>query len=99
MSKSLLNAALCGALFAAGLTVQAAPREVTYLLPAPPNSPAFAPWVIAREKGYYADLGLKVTFVAGKGGVDVAKQIGAATHRSAAPSAIRRSWCAPTASR
>lgn len=77
MSKSLLNAALCGALFAAGLTVQAAPREVTYLLPAPPNSPAFAPWVIAREKGYYADLGLKVTFVAGKGGVDVAKQIGA----------------------
>ncbi len=77
MSKSLLNAALCGALFAAGLSVQAAPREVTYLLPAPPNSPAFAPWVIAREKGYYADLGLKVTFVAGKGGVDVAKQIGA----------------------
>ncbi len=77
MSKSLLNAALCGALFAAGLTVQAAPREVTYLLPAPPNSPAFAPWVIAREKGYHADLGLKVTFVAGKGGVDVAKQIGA----------------------
>ena len=42
MSKSLLNAALCGALFAAGLSVQAAPREVTYLLPAPPNSPAKA---------------------------------------------------------
>lgn len=99
MSKSLLNAALCGALFAAGLTVQAAPREVTYLLPAPPNSPAFAPWVIAREKGYYADLGLKVTFVAGKGGSTWPSRSAPATHRSAAPSAIRRSWCAPTASR
>lgn len=39
MSKSLLNAALCGALFAAGLTVQAAPREVTYLLRGGSESP------------------------------------------------------------
>jgi NitT/TauT family transport system substrate-binding protein len=59
------------------LVSQAAPEEVTYLLPAPPNSPAFGPWMIAQQKGYYADENLKVTFVAGKGGVDVAKQIGA----------------------
>lgn len=57
--------------------VLAAPEEVTYLLPAPPNSPAFAPWMIAQKKGYYAAENLKVNFVAAKGGVDVAKQIGA----------------------
>jgi NitT/TauT family transport system substrate-binding protein len=55
----------------------AAPEEITYLLPAPPNSPAFAPWVLAQQKGYYADENLKVNFIVAKGGVDVAKQIGA----------------------
>lgn len=61
-----------------GLTIAAhAATDVTYLLPAPPNSPAFAPWVIAKEKGYYANNDLNVTFIAAKGGVDVAKQIGA----------------------
>ncbi|RJF97077.1 ABC transporter substrate-binding protein [Noviherbaspirillum cavernae] len=55
----------------------AAPEEVTYLLPAPPNTPAFAPWMIAQQKGYYADENIKVNFVTAKGGVDVAKQIGA----------------------
>lgn len=58
-------------------SVQAAPEEITYLLPAPPNTPAFAPWMIAQQKGYYADENLKINFVAAKGGVDVAKQIGA----------------------
>ena len=57
--------------------VQAQPTDVTYLLPAPPNSPAFAPWIIAKEKGYYAAQDLNLTFIAAKGGVDVAKQIGA----------------------
>ncbi|OIN51410.1 ABC transporter substrate-binding protein [Pseudomonas costantinii] len=57
--------------------VQAQPTNVTYLLPAPPNSPAFAPWIIAQQKGYYTDQGLNLTFIAAKGGVDVAKQIGA----------------------
>ncbi|MFK0088789.1 ABC transporter substrate-binding protein [Pseudomonas sp. NPDC090755] len=59
------------------LTAQAAPTKVTYLLPAPPNSPAFAPWIIAKEKGYYSARDLDLTFIAAKGGVDVAKQIGA----------------------
>ncbi len=54
-----------------------AATDVTYLLPAPPNSPAFAPWIIAKEKGYYSDKDLNITFIAAKGGVDVAKQIGA----------------------
>ncbi|WP_110949266.1 ABC transporter substrate-binding protein [Pseudomonas bohemica] len=57
-------------------TAQAA-TDVTYLLPAPPNSPAFAPWIIAKQQGYYSSKALNVTFIAAKGGVDVAKQIGA----------------------
>jgi len=72
-------AACCGMALAVGAAAPAlaAPEEVTYLLPAPPNSPAFAPWMIAQQKGYYAAENLKVNFVAAKGGVDVAKQIGA----------------------
>lgn len=54
-----------------------AAQEVTYLLPAPKTLPSFAPWLIAEHQGYYAQEGLKVNFVTAKGGVDVAKQIGA----------------------
>jgi NitT/TauT family transport system substrate-binding protein len=81
MSMTKLLASLCCklALVAAIMpaVALAAPEEVTYLLPAPPNSPAFAPWMIAQQKGYYADENLKISFVTAKGGVDVAKQIGA----------------------
>jgi NitT/TauT family transport system substrate-binding protein len=59
------------------IAAHAAPEEITYLLPAPPNSPAFAPWILAQQKGYYADENLKINFIVAKGGVDVAKQIGA----------------------
>jgi NitT/TauT family transport system substrate-binding protein len=52
-------------------------QEITYLLPAPGTLPAFGPWMIAQAKGYYAKEGLNVKFVTGRGGVDVAKQIGA----------------------
>jgi len=52
-------------------------EPVTYLLPGPQNQPAFAPWMIAKQQGYFAEEGLDVNFVAGKGGVDVAKQLGA----------------------
>lgn len=51
-------------------------EEVTYLLPAPAFLPAFGPWMLAQARGYYAKEGLKVNFVVGKGGVDVAKQVG-----------------------
>jgi NitT/TauT family transport system substrate-binding protein len=59
-------------------SVEAAELEkVTYLLPAPPFLPAFGPWTLAKQRGYYKAEGLDVTFRAAKGGVDVAKQVGA----------------------
>ena len=78
MLKSLFQR-FCALSLGLGLTcaAQAQPTDVTYLLPAPPNLPAFAPWIIAKEKGYYAAQDLNLTFIAAKGGVDVAKQIGA----------------------
>ncbi len=54
----------------------AAAEKITYLLPAPPSLPAFAPWVLAKHLGYYAQAGYDVDFVVARGGVDVAKQIG-----------------------
>ncbi len=62
---------------AAGPLPARAAEAVTYLLPAPPSLPAFGPWMVAKARGYYADEGLDVTFQAAKGGVDVAKQVGA----------------------
>lgn len=69
---------------AAGAAIAGAPailraqtlEEVNYLLPAPATLPAFIPWVLAQQRGYYAKEGLKVNFQVGKGGVDVAKQVG-----------------------
>src|SRR5580692_3398618 len=55
----------------------AAGESVTYLFPAPPLLPAFGPLQIAKGKGYFADAGLDVNFAIGRGGVDVAKQVGA----------------------
>ncbi|WP_174233119.1 ABC transporter substrate-binding protein [Neopusillimonas maritima] len=51
--------------------------EMTYLLPAPAGVIAFAPLMLAQNKGYYEDEGLKVNFVTVKGGADVGKQLGA----------------------
>lgn len=51
--------------------------EVTYLMPAPFDLPAFAPWRIADHNGYYAEEGLKMKFLTVRGGADVAKQVGA----------------------
>lgn len=52
-------------------------QEVTYLLPAPAFLPAFGPWMLAQAKGYYAAEGMNVKFQSGRGGVDVALQVGA----------------------
>jgi NitT/TauT family transport system substrate-binding protein len=52
-------------------------QDINYLLPAPGTLPAFGPWMLAQAKGYYEQEGLKVSFVTARGGVDVAKQIGA----------------------
>src|ERR1700675_3474867 len=54
-----------------------ADEEITYLLPAPASLPAFSPLMIAQHKGYYTAEGLKVRFVTGQGGADVATQVGA----------------------
>jgi NitT/TauT family transport system substrate-binding protein len=56
--------------------IQAA-EDVTYLLPAPGFLPAFSPWMMAKHRGYFEAEGLNVTFQVAKGGVDVAKQVGA----------------------
>ena len=79
-AKRLSCAALLATALLATLTpaVQAqALQEVTYLLPAPGTLPAFGPWMVAQAKGYYKAEGLDVKFVAARGGVDVAKQVGA----------------------
>ena len=66
-------AAALGAAFGGSAT---AAEKITYLLPAPPSLPAFAPWVLAKHLGYYTQAGYEVDFVVARGGVDVAKQIG-----------------------
>ena len=68
---------------AAGLGLLTAPawpqaaEKVTYLFPAPPVLPAFGPIRLAQGKGYFKEAGLDVEFAVGRGGVDVAKQVGA----------------------
>jgi NitT/TauT family transport system substrate-binding protein len=77
------NTIACAAICAlAGWTVAAAPdaraaEAVTYLFPAPPSLPAFGPIQLAKGKGYFAEAGLDVNYAVGRGGVDVAKQVGA----------------------
>ena len=66
-----------GFLLNVSLTQKATAEEVTYLLPAPPFLPAFGPWMLAQARGYYKAEGLKVKFQTARGGVDVAKQVGA----------------------
>ena len=55
----------------------AADEKITYLFPAPPLLPAFGPIQLAKGKGYFSQAGLDVSFAIGRGGVDVAKEVGA----------------------
>lgn len=71
--RSVAIAALTSLLLAAPA---GAAEKITYLLPAPPSLPAFAPWVLAKHLGYYNEAGYDVEFVVARGGVDVAKQVG-----------------------
>lgn len=80
MNKHNFLGTIAAAITCLGLSSSAPAQtleEVSYLLPAPATLPAFGPWMVAQARGYYNQEGLKVTFVSGKGGVDVAKQIGA----------------------
>lgn len=78
-TRTFLKTSALALAAAIGLGAQAQPalEEITYLMPAPPTLPAFAPWRIAEAKGFYAAEGLKMNWVLAKGGVDVAKQVGA----------------------
>ncbi len=76
-SKILGVGVLAVAFGAQAQTPAPALETIDYLLPAPAGLIAFAPWMIAQHKGYYAQEGLKINFIAGRGGVDAAKQIGA----------------------
>jgi NitT/TauT family transport system substrate-binding protein len=74
----VLKTAAVAVLVTASATVasaQVAQEKVTYLFPAPDFLPAFAPFQIAKAKGYYKAEGLDVDFQIGKGGADVAKQV------------------------
>jgi NitT/TauT family transport system substrate-binding protein len=70
-----------GAAITLGLTSLASPawaeEKITYLFPAPPLLPAFGPIRLASGKGYFKDAGLDVSYATGRGGVDVAKEVGA----------------------
>lgn len=72
-----LLACMLGILAAAtGTASSQTPDKITYLLPAIASLPAFAPFMLAQHKGYYKAEGLEVEFKVGKGGTDVAKQVG-----------------------
>ena len=79
ISRRLLVAS--GAAFGVGALAAPAfaqaPEKITYLFPAPPVLPAFGPIQLAQGKGYFNEAGLDVSFAVGRGGVDVAKQVGA----------------------
>ena len=77
LARSAVGGALVTLLAIAPAAVAESAQKVTYLLPAPAFLPAFGPWMLAKGKGYYAAEGLEVEFVTARGGVDVAKQVGA----------------------
>src|SRR5258708_36905682 len=69
-------AAVGGGLAVAGAAPSQAAEKVTYQLPAAAFLPAFGPWMVAVQRGYYAKEDLDVTFESGRGGVDTAKAVG-----------------------
>src|SRR5438105_6772105 len=76
--RRILSSPVFAAILGVGMWASPAlaAEKLTYLLPAPPSLPAFAPWVLAKHLGYYTEAGYDVDFVVARGGVDVAKQIG-----------------------
>lgn len=74
MKRSLLST-IAAATMALSVGAVFAAEKVTYLFPAPDFLPAFAPFQLAKGKGYFDEAGLDVTFQVGKGGADVATQV------------------------
>jgi len=78
LARQSLTQIVSAALVTAVLSSSAMAAEaITYLFPAPPILPAFGPIQLAKGKGYFTEAGFDVTFAVGRGGVDVAKQVGA----------------------
>jgi NitT/TauT family transport system substrate-binding protein len=73
--KTFLIGCATAAVIAVTATVAAAQEKVTYLFPAPDFLPAFAPFQLAKAKGYFTEAGFEVEFQVGKGGADVASQV------------------------
>lgn len=73
--RHMLRSTIAAAMLAASATAAFAAEKVTYLFPAPDFLPAFAPFQLAKSKGYFDEAGLEVTFQVGKGGADVATQV------------------------
>lgn len=73
--KRLIAMAAAAAALALATPVSMAAEKVTYLFPAPDFLPAFAPFQLAKHKGYFEEAGLDVEFQVGKGGADVAVQV------------------------
>jgi NitT/TauT family transport system substrate-binding protein len=63
--------------FLSAISPARANEKITYLFPAPPVLPAFGPIQLAKGKGYFSQAGLDVNYAVGRGGVDVAKEVGA----------------------
>jgi len=74
MNKVLMGCVAAAMLSLSGLAATAQ-EKVTYLFPAPDFLPAFAPFQLAKAKGYFTQAGLEVAFQVGKGGADVAAQV------------------------
>lgn len=77
MLRRIVLGMCAAAAMMAGFVASASAEAITYLLPAPLSLPAFGPFVVAQQRGYFKAEGLEVTFQVAKGGVDVAKQVGA----------------------
>ncbi len=73
----IIRCAAVGAAMLAMAGGAGAAEKVTYLLPAPAFLPAFGPWMLAKQRGYFTAEGLDVDFQAAQGGADAAKQVGA----------------------
>jgi len=75
----LTRRAAIGGLMAATVAVRKgnAAEKITCLFPAPSFLPAFMPFHIASKRGYFAANDVTVTFQSGRGGADVAQQVGA----------------------
>lgn len=63
--------------FSVGSGFGAEPSKLDFLLPAPRFLPAFIYYGVAQQNGYFREEGIQPNFLVGKGGTDVAKQVGA----------------------